>query len=172
MVWTAILRWGVVYGLLFSACFTVVLLAGGLVARDFAVHSFPPAIRERYGPKSRRGRQVTAVVAALIAVLVIGVVTAGMLQVRAVTGELGFVSAFATAAVIMHTFNIVDLLVLDWLVFVRWQPGVMVLPGTEGMPEYRDLRFHFDGFVKGLGICTVIALIAAATAVVVQAAGA
>jgi hypothetical protein len=169
MMWGAIFRWGVVYGLLFSAAFTALLVVGSLVARDFAVHSLPPAIRDRYGAKSRGGRQVTVVVAALIAVLVVGVVTAGMMQVRAVTGELGFGTAFATAAIIMHTFNLIDLLVLDWLVLVLWLPRRAVLPGTEGMPEYRDLRFHFDGFVKGLGICTVIALLAAVVAVAIQA---
>jgi tetrahydromethanopterin S-methyltransferase subunit F len=115
MVWGAILGWGVLYGLLLSVGFTVVLLASGLVAPDFGVHNYPPAIRERYGAKSRRGRLVTGVAGAVVAVLVIGVVTAGLLQVRAVTGELGFVTAFATAAVIMHTFNIIDLLVLDCL---------------------------------------------------------
>jgi hypothetical protein len=169
MVWGAIFGWGVIYGLLFSAGFTGVLLAGALVAPDFGVHNYPPAVRDRYGAKSRRGRQVTAVVGGLIAVLVFGVVTAGLLQVRAVAGELGFVSAFATAAIIMHTFNVFDLLVLDWLLFVLWQPKLMVLPGTEGMPEYRDLRFHVDGFVKGLGFCTVGALFAAVIALVVQA---
>ncbi len=37
------------------------------------------------------------------------------------------------------------------------------------MSEYGDWRFHFAGFVKGLGICTVGALLAAVAAVVVQA---
>ncbi len=32
---------------------------------------------------------------------------------------------------------------------------MMVLPGTEGMAGYRDYRFHFIGFLKGLGFCAV-----------------
>ena len=42
---------------------------------------------------------------------------------------------------------------LDWLLFCTVQPRMMVLPGTEGMAGYRDYRFHFIGFLKGLGFC-------------------
>jgi hypothetical protein len=105
--------------------------------------------------------------AVVVVVLLVGVLTAGLLRVRAVTGELGFATAFATAEVMLLTFNIIDLLVLDWLVFVLWRPRIAVLPGTEGTAEYGDWRFHLDGFVKGLGICTVGALLAAVAAVAV-----
>jgi hypothetical protein len=166
--WGAVLGWGVVWGVVFSAGFTVVVLAGMLVARDFMVQDYPPAIRDRYGEKSRRGRWVAGVAAVVVVVLLVGVLTAGLLRVRAVRGELGFATAFATAEVMLLTFNIIDLLVLDWLVFVLWRPRIAVLPGTEGMAEYGDWRFHLDGFVKGLGICTVGALLAAVAAVAVE----
>jgi hypothetical protein len=38
----------------------------------------------------------------------------------------------------------------------------MVLPGTEGMAGYRDYRFHFVGFLKGLGFCAAGGLLVAA----------
>ncbi|NLF12175.1 MAG: hypothetical protein GX597_10355, partial [Anaerolineaceae bacterium] len=37
----------------------------------------------------------------------------------------------------------------------------IVLPGTEGMAGYRDYRFHFVGFLKGLGFCLVGAVVIA-----------
>jgi len=46
-------------------------------------------------------------------------------------------------------------LVLDWLIFCTIQPRRIVLPGTEGMAGYRDYRFHFIGFLKGLSFCSV-----------------
>ncbi len=51
------------------------------------------------------------------------------------------------------TFNVYDLVVLDWLVFVCWRPAAIVLPGTEGRPDYGDLRFHVDALVKGIALC-------------------
>jgi hypothetical protein len=167
MPWGAILRVGMTYGLVFSVGFTVAVFAGALFARDFMVNDYPPAIRERFGPRSRRGTRVGIVVAVVVGALLIGVMAAGLLQVRAATGALGFMTAFATAAVIVLTFNLFDLLILDWLVFVLWRPRIAVLPGTEGTAEYGDWRFHLDGFVKGLGICTVGALLAAVAAVAV-----
>ena len=40
-------------------------------------------------------------------------------------------------------FNLVDLILLDWLLFTYIQPRFVVLPGTEGLAGYRDYWFHF-----------------------------
>jgi hypothetical protein len=45
----------------------------------------------------------------------------------------------------------------------------MVLPGTEGMAGYRDYRFHFIGFLKGLGFCVVGGLVISVLWILVQA---
>jgi hypothetical protein len=46
---------------------------------------------------------------------------------------------------------------------------MMVLPGTQGMAGYRDYRFHFVGFLKGLGFCLFGGLVIAALWAGVQA---
>lgn len=159
----------VLFGLGFSAVFTVILVGSGLVARDFGVHSYPPAIRERYGPKSQRGQRVTRVTAVLIGVGMAGVLTALLLSVRSGTGEpLDFLTALAAAEIALMTFNLYDLVVLDWLVFNAWRPAMVVLPGTEDMPEYRDWRFHLAGFGKGVLIVTALSLVTATVAVLAE----
>jgi hypothetical protein len=47
----------------------------------------------------------------------------------------------------MVTVHVIDLVVFDWLVFCTLQPRFVVLPGTEGMPEYRDYLFHLKVLV-------------------------
>ncbi|MEU8824647.1 hypothetical protein [Streptomyces sp. NPDC048636] len=47
----------------------------------------------------------------------------------------------ALGAVYFLSLTLFDLLVLDWWLFCTVQPRFMVLPGTEGMPEYRDFGF-------------------------------
>ena len=64
-----------------------------------------------------------------------------------------FLPAFVYGFIAVFVFNLFDLLVLDWLLFCTIQPRMMVLPGTQGMAGYRDYRFHFIGFLKGLGFC-------------------
>lgn len=61
--------------------------------------------------------------------------------------------------VLLFLGNLYDLLIIDWLVFCYITPKIMVIPGTEGNPGYKDYKFHFIGFLKGLLITAVIAII-------------
>ena len=51
---------------------------------------------------------------------------------------------------VLTVVNLVDLLVIDWLISIRFRPRKLILPGTEGLAGYDDLRFHVRGFVFGL----------------------
>ncbi|GAA2010705.1 hypothetical protein [Microbacterium ulmi] len=46
---------------------------------------------------------------------------------------------------------------------------MVVLPGTEGMREYRDWRFHAVGFARGTGVALIGALLCGAVAVAIEA---
>lgn len=56
----------------------------------------------------------------------------------------------------------VDLVVLDWLIFVRSRPRFIVLPGTEGMAGYKDYFFHLKGFLVGVVLSAAVSLATAA----------
>ena len=101
-----------------------------------------------------------------MAILVIPIL--GLFALRAEVGYVPLIPALAFSVVALLVFNAFDLIVLDWLFFCTIQPRQMVLPGTEGMPGYRDYRFHFIGFLKGLGFCAVGGLFIAVLWVVVQ----
>ena len=79
-----------------------------------------------------------------------------------------FFAAFLTDFFVLFTFNLVDLLIIDWLIFVTLQPSVIILPGTEGMAGYKDYRFHFIGFLKGILFSAAFALVVAAAALALQ----
>ncbi|MBN2051733.1 MAG: hypothetical protein JW760_14880 [Spirochaetales bacterium] len=68
-------------------------------------------------------------------------------------GKLGlhytFFKNWMAVLVIALSFNVVDLLILDWLIFCSITPGWMVIPGTEGNPGYKNYLYHFIGFLKG-----------------------
>lgn len=76
--------------------------------------------------------------------------------------NVGFFDYYLTAFTILSVFNLFDLLIADWLVFVFIQPKIIILPGTEGMAGYKDYGFHFRGFLKGIGFCLVGGLVLAA----------
>jgi len=132
------------YALVLTALFTAVIVGGLLVARDALLDDYPPAIRERHGPQSPRGKRTAAAMGLLNALLFVAVPIAGVLDLHGRTeGTLGFWPAFVLGGVAFLVLVLTDLLVLDWLLFCTIRPRFMVLPGTDGMPEYRDYAFHW-----------------------------
>jgi hypothetical protein len=92
----------------------------------------------------------------------------GLFRLQTAGASVGFWSAFVFSGITLLVFNLFDLIILDWLFFCTIQPRAMVLPGTEGMVAYRDYRFHFIGFLKGLGFTLVGSLIVAVLWMVIQ----
>jgi hypothetical protein len=75
----------------------------------------------------------------------------------------GFLGIFLSAFGVPFLFNVVDWLILDWLIFCTFTPRFSVLPGTEGMAGYKNYAMHFRGFLIGTiysaGIGVVIAVL-------------
>jgi len=67
----------------------------------------------------------------------------------------------------LHTFgvlmipNLVDLVILDWLLFCTITPRFMVVPGTEGFTGYKDYRFHLRGHARGTALMAVLSVVVA-----------
>lgn len=79
-------------------------------------------------------------------------------------GLVSFVELWLRIFVLMFSFNLVDLVILDWMIFCWLTPSFMALPGTEGRPGYKNYRFHFIGFLKGTLIVLVASLVIAGLA--------
>jgi hypothetical protein len=82
--------------------------------------------------------------------------------------EVTFLRVFVNSAVILMMFNLVDLIVIDWLIFNTLQPRFIILPGTEGMAGYHDYGFHFRQFLKGTAGSLVVSLMIAAITTLVM----
>jgi len=89
--------------------------------------------------------------------------------VRVAGGESTFLAVFLGVFTVLLVFNVVDLLVLDWLIFVTIRPGIVVLPGTEDAEGYGDYGFHFRAFLKGIVGSFAASLVIAAVAQAVEA---
>ncbi|RSN05806.1 hypothetical protein DMB42_28205 [Nonomuraea sp. WAC 01424] len=161
MQWSAVIGYGLAYGLALSVAFTSAILAGAAISKDFLLDDYPPAIRERYGrPRSARGRRVAIAVGVFVwAGCGIPLMTAAMTGLDgALDGGLSFVPAALCAALVFVTLAVWDLVVLDWIIFAGLRPRLLVLPGTEGMAQYRDLRFHAVAALKGSPLIVVVGL--------------
>lgn len=157
-----------------SVLFTFVLLGAVFVNTEIMMNDYPPEVKKAYGaeknPKTRGQRRVFSL---LFLAVLFGVITWSVVSAaRASSTPLTFLPIFVLIFIEVFTFNLWDLLIIDWLIFNTIQPKFIFLPGTEGMADYKDYVFHFRGFLTGIVFSLVSALVLAGIAlIVVNAAG-
>jgi hypothetical protein len=149
-----------VFGIILSLVLAVIMGASMVIAPDMWVNDYPPDIKAKYGEMSEKAKRLRPYIAIPFFLALVIIPLLALARLRSLTGEaVGFFPAYITSFTILFVFNLFDLLVADWLLFVTIQPRRIVLSGTEGMAGYRDYRFHFIGFLKGLVFCAVGALV-------------
>ncbi len=169
MDFALIAQHGIVYGLVLSVLFTLVLLGAVFVNAEIMQNDYPPDVKKTYGaeknPKTRGQKRIFSLLflAVLFGVIAWSVVSAA----RASSMQLTFLPLFVLVFVEIFTFNLWDLLIIDWLIFNTLQPKFIFLPGTEGMAGYKDYAFHFRGFLTGIVFSLVSALVLAGIALII-----
>ena len=148
----ALLLHSLFYGLVLSVLLFGVILAAALLQREIPARAGTPEADSR----RQRKRLAVPVLLAIVGTLTVAVWTlpsAGLTP--------GFGTVFALGFLVAFVFNLFDLLVIDWLLIVAWHPTWFVPPGTDGDAANRTYRFHFMGFLKGLGFCVIAGLVTA-----------
>lgn len=128
-------------------------------ARIF-LHDYPPAIQEKVLPKTVAEKRLTYVFGIPFMLLLIAGSFFSTVTLKA-HEDVQFWALWLNAAGIMFVFNVVDWLVLDWLIFCTIIPNFVVIPGSEGMAAYKDYGFHFRGFLHGIVFSAIGGLIIA-----------
>ena len=106
-----------------------------------------------------RGVGVTGV--PFLAVLLGGPLVSNAILEHQRNGSATFGALFLNGFGVALFFNLVDLLIVDWLVLCRFTPRSLVIPGTEGMAGYKDYAHHFRGFVIGIGVSALLGVLTA-----------
>jgi hypothetical protein len=144
-----VIRHALLYGGVLSAVLSVLLLGLLWMNPEILLNDYPPDIRKKHGPMSERSKRHRVFVTIVIGAVALGIITASFSAVRANGGgRIPFLTAFVQLFVMFSVFNVVDLLLLDWLLMAIG-PSFLVLPGTEGLAGYKDYWFHFRGFLIG-----------------------
>ena len=72
-----------------------------------------------------------------------------------------FLAIFASIVIIFALFNLVDAVIIDWLILLVLWPGLGVLPGTEGMAGYKDARRWTVNLLKGFALAPLAGVLVA-----------
>ena len=121
--------------------------------RIFLGH-YPKEIRAVVPGKSEKERRLSILLGLLIGVPA----GAGLLWRTATLESPSFWERFAYAFGVLFLFNLVDLLILDWLIVCWLKPRWAILPGTEHIAIPNPYLHHFQEFLvgtAGLGIVGV-----------------
>ncbi|MBM6648754.1 nitroreductase [Bacillus sp. RIT 809] len=78
--------------------------------------------------------------------------------------KLLYIEAYLHTFGIVMTFNLVDLFIIDWLIFCWITPRFVVIPSTEEMKGYKDYIFHLRGAIVGTPFLAIISLFVAGIA--------
>ena len=125
--------------------------------RVFLGH-YPKEIRKVVPPKSEKERRMSILLGVLI-----GAPSASALIWRTATLQShSFWERFAYAFGVLFIFNVVDLLILDWLIVCWLKPHWVILPGTEHIATPNLYAHHFKEFLMGTAGLAVVGLAIAA----------
>ena len=149
-------------GLLLSIISSFIIIISLFINPRTFLQDYPKDIQAKVPPKTPSEKRLSLLLGIpfLLALLFVPLISTLLLKQQ--NGETStFIALFLNAFGIVFIFNLVDWLLLDWLMFCTITPKFLIIPGTEGMPGYKEYGFHFRGFLIGTVLSLVFALIIA-----------
>jgi hypothetical protein len=166
---TLILRNSLFYGAILSAFLSLLIIGSLYYNAEMWAGDYPPDIKKKFGPISDKAKRQQIIISIpFFGALIVSIVLANLRLQSVITYDLAFWMLFLNSFIVVMTFNLVDLLILDGLLLVIRQPDFAILPGTEGMAGYKDFGFHVRGFLVGTVLSLIAGLIAAGIGIAIQ----
>ncbi len=156
---TRVLRDGAILSVLAS----LFVLIGLRINLRLFLQDYPKDIQKVVPPKTPSEQRISLMISIPFLILLLAVPSVSSWDLKQLDPRrITFLALFLNAFGIAFIFNLVDLLLLDWLLVCTITPKFVVIPGTEGMAAYKDYAFHFRGFLIGVFVSAVAGLIIAA----------
>ena len=152
----------VIDGAILSVIASLLIVVSLRINPRMWLQDYPQDIQNRVPPKTDMEKRQSLIVGIPFLVVLAAVPFISTLALkRQGGGDASFLQLFLNAFGVAFIFNLVDLLVLDWLMFCTITPRFLVIPGTEGMEGYKDYYYHFKASLIGTVISIVAGLVIA-----------
>lgn len=150
------------YGAMLSVVLTILILGSLYINPEMWLQDAPRDVQAKHGTMSTRAKRQRAWLVVAFAVSIISTVGVSIYQLPTVVGgPLTFVTVFVHLWIIFMLFNVVDLLLIDWLIVEFLRPDFIVQSSVGRLMAERNYWFHFQAFLKGsVGILIVSLLVA------------
>ena len=157
----ALIQNSLIFGAIFSLIMSLIIVFSLWRNPKVWAERAPEDIRLAVGSTGERARKQRRIFGILVLLFMLVIFILSIYRLNAIQGGLTFWSIFLNIFIIVLVWNLVDLLIIDWLTLVVIQPKFIFIPGTEGLKGYKDFAFHFRGFLKGLVYSVVIGILIA-----------
>ena len=149
-------------GLILSLLASLFILVSIRINPRLWLGDYPKAIQAEVEPKSADEKRQSLMIGIPFLVLLFGVPLVSTWSLQATSPvAVPFLNLYVNAAGVAFVFNLVDWLVLDWLIFCTLTPDFLVIPGTKSNPAYKDYAFHLRGFIIGTILSAIAGLVLA-----------
>lgn len=148
MVAHLVIRRILIDGAVLTAIAAPVLVLILYINPRIALSDYPPDVQAAVPPRTKEELRdgVLLSIPILLACVAVPLFSTWMLAEQS-GGAIPYWIAVVTIFGVHLVFWLFDLIVLDILMFCTWTPRFLVIPGTEGMPGYKDWRMHVRGHV-------------------------
>jgi hypothetical protein len=147
-------------GLILSAIATIFILITMRLKPRVWLQDYPDDVQALVPPKTEEEKRLSLVLGIPFLILLFAVPFISTLALKSRHQEdVSFFLLATNAFGVAFVFNVIDWLVLDWLMFCTITPQFVVIPGTEGAAGYKDYWFHFRGFLIGTVFSAVAGLV-------------
>jgi hypothetical protein len=126
------------------------------------LQNYPKEIQNAAIPKNEKEKRNTRILRLFFIIIFIGfpVITTSLYSIQN-NESISFLYYILHFVIILQLANLNDLLVLDWLILCKITPKFIVIPGTNKNPGYKNYRFYFLGFIKGIFIAGLFSVLLA-----------
>lgn len=163
-----LLQHSLYYGALLSIGLSAIILVSLRYWPMVWIHDAPAEVRAVARPLTEAERRVRWVVTVLFFGWMAVILVASLAALRALSGgSPSFIDTALSTFIIFMTFNLVDLLLLDWLLVETMRPSFLAFPGVDQPAAFGGYTYHFIGFLKGTLGGAVFSLVVAALVVLI-----
>jgi len=134
----------------------------------FALKDLPKDIQDAVPPLSKKEKRIAIILSVPFFGLILGIPLLSTLQAEAGSvGKISFVSLFLHASGILFIVHILELLIMDLLVYCTITPQFIIIPGTEGLPGYKNYWHQIRAHLRGLPLMLVLGAAIAGIVVII-----
>lgn len=133
--------------------------------RVWGYHDYPDVVREMVPPQTSREKLLAVLVGLPWVAIALAFPIRSALSLKAsLGGEIPFLLAFVCPLVLLQVANLLEVVLLDWLVVSRITPSFVIISGT-AREHYRDMSHHYRSHVRAsLAMVVLSAVIGAVVA--------